>query len=251
MPKIPQGNAQHPIALVVLSAPQLAASSAFYARLFGWQLTPMSAELTAFVAPGGQVGALRADVPSGFPEMVPFIGVANVEVMLARVVAAGGAIERSAWSVPQVGKFAWFKDPSGTVYGLTDAVAPSPMPHLAMPIGPNPKPPAGAVCHLEMYAADGDAAARYFAELFGWGTLATMPSYMAFDPGAGVSGIFQSHTPTLPALAYLYTNDVDAKLAEIDAAGGKRLGEAMRMEGVGCFGYFKDPSDTSMGLIGP
>jgi hypothetical protein len=29
------------------------------------------------------------------------------------------------------------------------------------------------------------------------------------------------------------------------------MGEPMRMPGAGCFGYFKDPSLTSMGLIGP
>src|SRR5439155_24484690 len=115
-----------------------------------------------------------------------------------------------------------------------------------MPIGSNPKPPAGAICHIEMYAADGAAAARFFGGLFGWGTLPTMPQYTAFDPGAGVGGIFQSHTPTLPALAYLYTTDVGAKLAEIEAAGGKRMGDPIRMPGAGCFGYFTDPSGTSM-----
>jgi predicted enzyme related to lactoylglutathione lyase len=150
-----------------------------------------------------------------------------------------------------VGKLARFKDAGGTIYGLTDAGLPGPVPTIPMPIGSNPKPPAGAICHLEMYAADGTAAARFFGEQFGWGTLPTMPQYMAFDPGAGVAGIFQSHTPGLPALAYLYATDVEAKLAEIEAAGGKRLGPPMRMPGVGCFGYFKDPSETHMGLIGP
>src|SRR5262245_17382877 len=120
-----------------------------------------------------------------------------------------------------------------------------------MPLGPNPQPPAGAICSIEMYAADRAAAARFFGQLFGWGTLETMPQYMAFDPGAGVGGVFQSHASTLPAVAYIYTLDVEAKLAEIEAAGGQRLGEAMQMPGFACFGYFQDPSGTSMGLIGP
>jgi len=81
--------------------------------------------------------------------------------------------------------------------------------------------------------------------------LATMPQYMAFDPGAGVGGVFQSHTPATPALAYIYATNVEAKLAEIEAAGGKRVGAPMRMPGAGCFGYFQDPSGTSIGLIGP
>ena len=251
IPKVPEGSGEHPIALVVLSANNLVASSAFYAKLFGWQLQPLSPELTAFGSPAGPSGAFRANVPSGFPGMVPYIAVPDVDAMLARIVAAGGAIEKPSWNVPMVGKLARFKDPSGTIYGLTGAAPPGGMPRVPMPVGSNPKPPAGAICHVEMYATDGAEAARFFKEQFGWGTLATMPQYVAFDPGAGVGGIFQSHTPSLPAAAYIYATDVESKLAQIEGAGGKRMGEPMRMPGAGCFGYFKDPSLTSMGLIGP
>jgi len=251
MPKVPRGSGEHPIALVVVTANNLAASSTFYSKLFGWQLHPFSAELPGVVVPGGPTGALRSNVPAGFPGVVPYIGVPDVNGMLSRLVAAGGTIERAPLNLPGVGKLARFKDPTGTIYGLTDALTPGGHPWVPMPIGSNPKPPAGAICHLEMYAANGDTAARFFGELFGWGTLATMPQYMAFDPGAGVGGIFQSHTPALPALAYIYVSDVEAKLAEIEAADGRRMGEPMRMPGAGCFGYFNDPSRTSMGLIGP
>ena len=251
MPMVPAGNGKHPIPLVVLSANNLAGSTTFYSKLFGWQTHPMSAELTAVVAPAGPTVSLRSNIPDGFPGMVPYIGVSDVEAALARVVAAGGTVERAAWIVPMVGKLARFKDVSGTIYGLTEAMAPGEMPRMPMPFGSNPKPPAGAICSLEMHAADGADAARFFSELFGWGMLATMPQYMAFDPGAGVAGVLQSHTPALPALAYIYVTDVGAKLSEIEAAGGTRMGEPMRIPGTGCFGYFKDPSGTRMGLIGP
>ncbi len=251
IPKVPPGGGKHPISLVVISANNLAASSAFYAKLFGWQPQPMSPELIGVVTPAGPTAALRSNVLAGFPGMVPYIGVANLDAMLKEAVAAGGTIERATWSVPMVGKLARFKDPAGTIYGLTDGVTPGGQPHMPLPIGSSSKPPAGAICSIEMYAADRAAAARFFGQLFGWGTLETMPQYMAFDPGAGVGGVFQSHTPALPAVTYIYTADVEAKLAEIEAAGGQRLGEAMRMPGVACFGYFKDPSGTSIGLIGP
>jgi predicted enzyme related to lactoylglutathione lyase len=250
MPAIPKGNGEHPIALVVISANRPAASSGFYSRLFGWQLQPMSGDLTGVVPPAGPMTVLQSNIPPGFPGMVPFIRVPDVDATLARLVAAGGTIERATWSLPKIGKLARFKDVAGTIYGLTDAVAPGGTPYIPMPIGSNPKPPAGAICSLEMYAAD-EGVADFFGDVFGWGTLATMDHYTAFDAGAGVGGIFQSHTPSLPALAYIYVADVEAKLGEIDAAGGKPLGEPMRMPGAGCFGYFRDPSDTSMGLIGP
>jgi predicted enzyme related to lactoylglutathione lyase len=250
MPQAPLGSGQHPVALVVISANNPSASSAFYSGLFGWQLQRMSPELTSALLPAGPMVALRANVPAGFPGVVPYIGVPDVEAMLGCLMGKGGTVERATWSLPMIGKLARFKDPSGTIYGLTDAVSPGGAPRIPAPFGSNPKPPAGALCALEMYSTDGTAA-RFFGDLFGWGTLATMPQYTAFDAGAGVGGVFQAHTPSLPALAYIYVADVAAKLAEIEAAGGKRLGEPMRMPGYGCFGYFQDPSATSMGLIGP
>ena len=86
---------------------------------------------------------------------------------------------------------------------------------------------------------------------FGWGTLDTMPQYMSFDTGAGYSGVFQGHTPSLPVVTYIYADDVQAKIEAVEAAGGARMGDPMSMPGFGTFGYFKDPTGTPMGLIGP
>ncbi len=250
-PAVPRGSGKHPIPLVVISASDLAASSSFYSRVFGWRAQSLSKELAVAMLPSGPAVALRANVPAGFPAAVPFIGVDDVDAALQRAVAAGGSIERAPWSIPMVGKLARFKDASGTIYGLADALPPGGMPHVPMPFGSNPKPPASTICSLEMYAADGAAAARFFGEQFGWGTLATMPQYVAFDPGAGIGGVFQSHTPALPAVAYVYVADVDATMAQIEASGGQRNGDPMRIPGMACFGYFKDSSGTDMGLIGP
>jgi predicted enzyme related to lactoylglutathione lyase len=251
IPKVPQGTGEHPIPLVVISANNLAESATFYSKLFGWQTQPLSAELTAVMMASGPSAALRASVPDGFPGVVPFVSVRDVEAALERVVAAGGSIERAPWSIPLAGKLARFKDPSGTIYGLTNVLPSQEMPHVPMPFGSNPKPPAGSICSLEMYASSGAAAAGFFGELFGWGSLPTMEHFMAFDPGKGIGGVFQSHTPALPAVAYIYVGDVRAKIVEIEAAGGRRSGDPMDMPGLACFGYFTDPSGTTMGLIGP
>lgn len=251
LPKVPVGSGQHPVALIVIAAGKLAESSAFYQKLFGWQFMAMSKEMSAAVVPGGPSAALRSDFPAGAPGMVPYIRVPDVDAGLASAVAAGGAVARAPWSIPMVGKLARFTDAGGTIYGLTDTMLPPGTTHIPMPLGPGPKPSAGSICSLEMYAKDGAVAAKYFTDLFGWGTAATMPGYMAFDPGLGAGGVWQSHTPSLPALTYLYSTDVAAKLTEIDAAGGKRLSEPMALPGLATFGYFTDPSGTSMGLIGP
>ena len=250
MPQAPAGTGQHPVSLVVISAKDLAASSAFYASLFGWPMMKMSAELSAVAVTSGPPIALRANVPEGFPGVVPFISVSNVDAMLTTVVSAGATIERAPWKIPMMGTLARFTDASGTVYGLTDAMSPTGTARIPMPFGSNPKPVPNTICSLEMYTAN-DAGPAFFHEHFGWGTLPTMPAFVAFDPGAGIGGVFQSHTPALPAVAYIYVTDVKSTLDAIDAAGGARQGDAMSMPGMGTFGYFKDASGTSMGLIGP
>ena len=60
-----------------------------------------------------------------------------------------------------------------------------------------------------------------------------------------------SATPQATAMPYLYANDVVAKIAEVVAAGGQKVGEPMSMPGMATFGYFLDPSGTAVGLIGP
>jgi predicted enzyme related to lactoylglutathione lyase len=250
MPQVPPGSGKHPVTLVVISANDLARSGAFYSGLFGWTLQPLSSELAAMIPPAGPMVALRSGVPAGSPGLVPYLGVPDVAAMLARVVAAGGEIEKAPWSLPMVGTLARFKDPSGTLYGLTNATPHNGAPHVPVPFGANPKPPAGALCSLEMHAAAGRGEG-FFDGLFGWSTLATMPQYTSFDPGAGIGGVFQAHTPALPALGYVYSDDVAASLAAITAAGGKPLGEPMSLPGLATFGYFADPSGTNMGLIGP
>ena len=251
MPAVPVGNGAHPIPLIVISANTLDASTAFYTTVFGWRAMPMSADLTAMATASGPNVTLRANVPAGFPGVVPYIGVPNVRDALERVTAAGAAVERAPWEIPHVGDMALFRDSSGTIYGLTNGSLTASIPHIPMPFGDNPRPAVATICSLEMYAASGETAAQFFGEQFGWGSLATMAHYMAFDPGAGVCGVFQSHTPAAPALAYVYVADVAVSLNAIEAASGNRMGDAMPMPGMGCFGYFTDPSGTAMGLIGP
>lgn len=251
LPQVPPGSGLHPIPLVVITANDLAASASFYSKLLGCPAMPAGGHRMILAPHAGPTVALRAQNPEGFPGVVPFIAVPDVDAALARVLAAGGTLERAPWELPMVGALARFKDASGTIWGLTNVSSPKPPARVPMPFGDNPKPPAGTVCSLEMYAADRDAAARFFGDLFGWGSLPTMEQFVAFDPGAGIGGVFQSHTPALPAVAYLYVPDVHATVAAIEASGGARVGDPMSMPGFATFGYFRDPSGTTMGLIGP
>jgi uncharacterized protein len=249
LPQIPAGSGEYPIAMVALSANETQKSSDFYSKLFGWSLHPVSATLVTGHPPGGPRVTLRGEVPADFQGAVPFVGVPLVDEAMVRCIAAGAELERPSWRENGLGVLARFRDKSGTIYGLTDTRATSP--RIPAPFGANPKPPAGTICSVEMYAEDGNVAAGFFRDVFGWGASEMMPTYMGFDPGAGIGGVFQSHTPGLRAVAYVYVDDVHAKIAAIEAAGGERMGDPSSMPGMATFGYFKDPSGTPMGLIGP
>ena len=56
--------------------------------------------------------------PDGFQAALPFIAVSDVDAALHDAVAAGCTVERATWTIPNVGKLARFKDPSGTQMGL-------------------------------------------------------------------------------------------------------------------------------------
>jgi predicted enzyme related to lactoylglutathione lyase len=251
LPKVPPGSGEHPVALVTISSGKLDASKEFYARQFGWQMMPMTPELCACATSAGQAVALRAGNPKGFPAIVPFVAVEDVDQALASALQAGCTVEKAKWTAPLVGALARFTDAAGTIWGLTSPTQSKPREPLPTGLGDGPKPPVGSVCSIELYAKDFVTCARFVREQFGWNTLETMPGYMLFDAGAGIAGVFQSHTPALPAVAYLYVEDVKAKLAALEKAGGQRMGDPTSMPGMGMFGYFTDPTGTPMGLIGP
>jgi predicted enzyme related to lactoylglutathione lyase len=240
--------------MVAIAATELAASAAFYRSVFGWPLVTVSPELASAALPSGPVVTLRGNTPSGFQGVVPFIAVPSVEAALKQVTSAGAAVERAPWQAPMMGTLARFTDPFGTVYGLASVPAGAPpapyAQHVPAPFGDAPRPPSATVCSLELHAGDLEAAARFVAVHWGWGTMPSMPPYLMFDAGAGIGGVFQSHSPASRGVAYVFAPDVRATLDAIDAAGGQRMGDAMAMPGMATFGYFSDPSGTMLGLIG-
>jgi predicted enzyme related to lactoylglutathione lyase len=250
LPPVPQGNRHHPILLLSIAAHDLAASVAFYRALFGWEIEASSTDLASVSLPSGPAVVLQADAAAGSQGVVPFIAVPDVAASLHQLVRGGGTEARAPWQAPHIGTLARFTDPAGTLYGLIEPLVAATPAHIPAPFGDAPRPPVHTICSLELHAGNLDAAAEFFGARFGWGTLATMPQYLMFDPGASIGGVFQAHTPATRGLAYIQVADVASTLDAIDGAGGKRLGAAMPVPGMATFGYFTDPSGTAMGLMG-
>lgn len=240
----------HPISVVVLPARDFEASRRFYNAAFGWRMRRLTESVAVSFVPTGPAVVLRRYDAGDESPTVPLLQVADVEQALADVLARGGTRVADPYEVPLGGRIVRFADPSGTVYGLTSNIPPGAVPQVPIPVGANPRPADGTVCSIEMHAGDLDATAAFFANAFGWRAIPTLPHSTAFDPGAGITGIWQSHTPSTRALPYIYVASVEQALRDVEQAGGVRRGAPTVVPGMATFGYFTDPSGTPMGVMG-
>lgn len=254
MPQTPAGNGEHPLCWLEIAAKDIDASKAFYGQLFGWTFDDFMPGYSIFQPPAGVPGGLSAMPPAlaeGGQQTKAFIYTSDIDAEIAALEGMGMKFVQPKTPVNDWGHVAMFVDAAGTTYGLSNMSAQLPIPIIPTGLGAGPKPPAGSVCSIELYGGNFEQARTLFGEHFGWGLLDSMPQYMMFNPGAGISGVFQGHTAVAQSMPYIYVDDVRAKIAEIVAAGGKSMGEPASMPGMGTFGYFIDPSGVAMGLIGP
>ena len=107
------------ICFIEIPATDIAASAAFYTRVFGWRTRRHDDGSTAFDDTVGQVsGTWVTDrPPADAPGLLVYVMVADADAAVEAVVAAGGEIVRpidpDAHDV-----FAHFRDPAGNVLGI-------------------------------------------------------------------------------------------------------------------------------------
>ncbi|MEM9315151.1 MAG: VOC family protein [Pseudomonadota bacterium] len=103
-----------PIVFFDIAGPDDAALAAFYSSVFDWEI---GADRRFSVTAASDLGgAIRRD-PT---EKRIYIGVLDVEDCLARIVAAGGAIDAPRFEVPGVVVLGLFRDPAGNPMGLVE-----------------------------------------------------------------------------------------------------------------------------------
>lgn len=104
---------------------------AFYAETLGWTFEPFeipggaywiarSGEALVGGLGGMQTGALR---DQGQPYWFPFIEVDDVDARLAKARAAGATILQEPEDVPNVGRVAVLRDPTGAAVGWMTSLA--------------------------------------------------------------------------------------------------------------------------------
>ncbi len=250
--QMPVGTGEHWISWLEFNSGDLAADSAFLAEVFGWDIQPYMEGYSMWM-PSLDQGVLGCGLMQNpeMPQLASFyIYTPDIDAKLAEVEAAGGSTVMPKMPIAEdMPNIAMFTDPSGVMVGLVDAALPAEP--VANPIGVGATGTPGHFCGLEVYQADFATTNAFYKGLFGWSMKPSMEEYLDFSPGAGIAGVFQGHTPDAPVMAYIWSEDVQATLDAVTAAGGTTFGEAMSMEGIASFGYFVGPGGLMLGLMGP
>jgi uncharacterized protein len=108
------------------------------------------------------------------------------------------------------------------------------------------------VVHIEIPAANVEAAGNFYQDLFGW-KMQHVPEfdYTMWEDGSGYGGGFNKvseHYPVGQVLVYIDSDDIDADLKQVEQLGGTVIAPKTEIPGTGWFGLFKDPTGNTMAL---
>ena len=107
------------------------------------------------------------------------------------------------------------------------------------------------IAHIEFKSANFARTSEFYAKLFDWQMEQNASaSYMKLASGDGPSaGWFRADLVQSPGpVAYLPVDDLEAKLAEVEEAGGRILVRTLPFAGGGEIGLFADPDGNVLGL---
>jgi len=112
-----------------------------------------------------------------------------------------------------------------------------------------------AITHIELPAADVNAAANFYKTVFDWNIVVSEEmNYSMFDAEGGTGGGFSEVSDENPignVLLYLNTPDLKASLEAIKANGGTVVMESYVIPTVGEMATFKDPTGNLLALLQP
>jgi len=122
---MPPTLANGKICYVEMPATDVARSSEFYEKVFGWNVRKRGDGATAFDDTTGEVSGawVTGRPPSGNPGLLFYVMVDSVAATLAAVVANGGEVVQPLGAdAPEI--TARFRDPGGNVIGLYQEPSP-------------------------------------------------------------------------------------------------------------------------------
>ncbi|MDB5423468.1 MAG: hypothetical protein JWQ29_884 [Phenylobacterium sp.] len=107
----------------------------------------------------------------------------------------------------------------------------------------------GKIDYIELPGGDLAATKGFYGQAFGWTFVDYGPAYAAFD-NAGVDGGFNADAAdqAKAPLVVLFSTDLEASLAKVEAAGGKVTRPIFSFPGGRRF-HFRDPSGNELAVF--
>ncbi len=116
-----------------IPADDMSRATEFYASTFGWQLNTIEEmdytiamttaidEATQMPTEPGAINGGMMKRSADTPSPVLTIGVDSIDDSMKKIEAAGGSVVQPRTEIPDMGAFAYFKDPEGNVLGLWES----------------------------------------------------------------------------------------------------------------------------------
>jgi predicted enzyme related to lactoylglutathione lyase len=242
---------------VELSSPDTDASAAFYGDVMGWSATePGPVEETGgyrmFQLDDKRVGGLMGHMQEGQPTVwSTYISVADADRTAEQVNAAGGSVMVEPMDVMDIGRMAFFVDPTGAVFGVWQ-----PKSFAGADVVNEP----GSLCWNEVLTRDAEADKAFYPAVFGWD--AGRPqfdgapdSYTVWELGGKpVGGMMQMTDDYFPAevpphwSVCFAVSDCDATVAKARELGATITQEPMDMP-IGRFAGIMDPQGAPFAVM--
>ena len=241
-----------------LASPDLDASKQFYNQIFGWDAQqvggPDMGNYTFFTLGGKQVAGGASMMMEGqHPAWTTYIAVEDADKTAAKIKDAGGEVVMGPHDIPESGRMAIFRDPTGAYLALWQAGG-----HRGSAIMQEP----GSYSWTELLTRDLPRAKQFFQEVFGW-DVESMSMGSAAPEGAmytlwrlngewvgGAMDMPPQVPPQVPAYWQVYFGvaNVDQSAQQIAKLGGKLLVEPMDFPG-GRLAVAQDPQGAMFGIM--
>jgi predicted enzyme related to lactoylglutathione lyase len=207
-------------------------------------------------------GMMTLDEKMGAPpHWLGYIDVDDVDATIKASTAHGGKVLMPKQDIPEVGAFAVVADPQGAVV--------SPMVYRGKDAGrpesaERAKP--GEFCWDELATNDPAAAAKFYADVYGWALDSMeMPGWGTYrllkrtgvkdaqgkDKDAGGVMKLQGGSPHPYWLSYIMVADTDASAVRAAKMGANVLAPPMDIPNVGRFAVFMDPQQAVFAILAP
>ena len=243
---------------VELATPDAEASKNFYSQLLGWTWidNPMGDSMvySMMQKDGNFVCGLfqihEQMMAEGFhPHWNCYVATDDVDAAAARVAEAGGNVVSGPFDVFDAGRMCIVADPGGATFGIWQ-----PKEHIGAGLIQEP----GSLGWTELNTHDTEAAAGFYASMFGWGHGA-MPmgpeggEYHTFDMNdQGIAGmmVIQPEWGEVPPnwATYFCVEDVDASFQKALEMGAEAVVPVMPANNVR-FAFLKDPQGIYVGIV--